>query len=301
MATEEISVLNVGGTNKSLKDTAARSTADAVTTAQEYDRQQLIEGYAGRSLASVFQAEIGDMNIWTWLRSRVQAANFAGLRIGDYIDVQVAEGANVPAQTVRYRIGAIDQYYQCGDQAKGHHIVMVPLAPVSVQGSKAVNTSFLKWRTTNDNNGTAAEKHPYLLSNLHDWEINDFLPALPAEVRNVIMPQRVLLSERYASSGKLTDDSGWSCADLGEIWSPSEIEVYGCLVWAGGYAAGFDSQFPIFNKTASRIAGGRVGWWLRSVVAGSASDVCDVGSGGNAGGNVPTLDWVRPLPCFLVG
>lgn len=298
----DISVLNVGSSAKNIKDTSARNSANAVTTAEEYDRQHNINAYAGRSLASVFANEIGSTDIYTWLRNRARNANFAGLRIGDYIDVPVSEGANVPAQTVRYRIGAIDQYYQCGDTAKGHHIVMVPKAPVSVKGDKASNTSYLQWRETNDNNGTAEEKHPYLCSKLHDWEINDFLPALPSTLQSAILAQRVLLEERYSSSGKLTEASGWSWADLGKIWSPSEMEVYGCPVWGSkGYSVGFDSQFPIFTDTASRIVGGRVHWWLRSVVGGSSSSACVVNSYGYASSTAPTNGWVRPLPCFLLG
>lgn len=298
----DISVLNVGGSAKNIKDTSARNSANAVTTAEEYDRQHNINAYAGRSLASAFASEIGSTDIYTWLRNRARNADFTGLRIGDYIDVPVAEGANVPAQTVRYRIGAIDQYYQCGDTAKGHHIVMVPKAPVTVKGDKASNTSYLQWRETNDNNGTSAEKHPYLLSKLHDWEINDFLPALPATLQSAIMSQRVFLEERYASGGGLTESSGWSRADLGKVWSPSEMEVYGCPVWGTkGYSVGFDSQFPIFTDTASRIVGVRVSWWLRSVVGGSASNVCTVSYDGVAAGYAPAGDWMRPLPCFLIG
>ena len=298
----DISVLNVGGSANNIKDTSARNSANAVTTAEEYDRQHNINAYAGRSLASVFANEIGSTDIYTWLRNRARNANFAGLRIGDYIDVPVSEGANVPAQTVRYCIGAIDQYYQCGDTAKGHHIVMVPKAPVTVKGDKASNTSYLQWRETNDNNGTSEEKHPYLCSKLHDWEINDFLPALPSTLQSAILAQRVLLEERYSSSGKLTEASGWSWADLGKIWSPSEMEVYGCPVWGSkGYSVGFDSQFPIYTDTASRIVGGRVYWWLRSVMGGSSSDACLVSSTGTASSAAPTNDWVRPLPCFLIG
>ena len=298
----DLSKFSIGGTAYNLKDTSARNSANAVTTAEEYDRQHIINAYGGRSLASVFASEIGSQSIYTWLRNRARNANFACLRIGDYIDVPITAGANVPAQTVRYRIGAIDQYYQCGDTAKGHHIVMVPRAPVSVTGSKAVNTSYLQWRDTNDNNGTADEKHPYLCSKLHDWEINDFLPALPSALQSAIMTQRVLLEERYSSSGKLTEASSWSWVDLGKIWSPSEMEVYGCPVWGSkGYSVGFDSQFPIFTDTASRIADHRVGWWLRSVMGGSSSNACCVSGTGPATSTAPTDDWVRPLPCFLLG
>lgn len=298
----DLSKFSIGGTAYNLKDSSARNTANAVTTAEEYDRQHNTNSYAGRSLASVFANEIGSTDVYTWLRNRARSANFAGLRIGDYIDVPITAGANVPSQTVRYRIGAIDHYYQCGDTAKGHHIVMVPLAPVSVTGDKASNTSYLQWRDTNDNNGTADEKHPYLVSKLHDWEINDFLPALPTALQNAIMAQRVLLEERYSSSEKLTESSSFSWADLGKVWSPSEMEVYGCPVWGTkGYSVGFDSQFPIFSDTASRIAGGRVIWWLRSVVGGSASGACSVSSSGSASYYAPASDWLRPLPCFLIG
>ena len=298
----DLSKFSINGTAYNLKDTSARNTANAVTTAEEYDRQHNTNSYAGRSLASAFANEIGSQSIHTWLRDRARNGNFAGLRIGDYIDVPITAGANVPSQTVRYRIGAIDHYYQCGDTAKGHHIVMVPLAPVSVTGSKAVNTSYLQWRDTNDNNGTADEKHPYLCSKLHDWEINDFLPALPSTLQSAIMAQRVLLEERYSSSEKLTESSSWSWVDLGKVWSPSEMEVYGCPVWGTkGYSVGFDSQFPIFSDTASRIAGGRVGWWLRSVMGGSSSSACNVDGYGAAGNYAPTNDWMRPLPCFLIG
>ena len=141
-----------------------------------------------------------------------------------------------------------------------------------------------------------------MCSKLHDWEINDFLPALPSTLQSAILAQRVLPEERYSSSGKLTEASGWSWADLGKIWSPSEMEVYGCPVWGSkGYSVGFDSQFPIFTDTASRIAGGRVGWWLRSVMGGSSSGACYVSGYGIAHNTAPASDWVRPLPCFLLG
>lgn len=43
----DISVLNVGGSAKNIKDTSARNSANAVTTAEEYDRQHNINAYAG--------------------------------------------------------------------------------------------------------------------------------------------------------------------------------------------------------------------------------------------------------------
>lgn len=294
----DVKTLNVKGTNYTMIDQTARDNATRAINNEEYDRQDSIGAFSGRSLASEFAEEIsGKGNVWTWLQGRVKAGNFAGLRIGDYVDVQVAQGANVNSQTIRYQIGAIDPYYQCGDSAKGHHIAMVPRTTVSVRGDKAVNTSYLPWRSTNDNNGTADVKNPYLCSLLHEWEIEDFLPALPAELQAVLMTQRVLLEERYSASGKLTEPSSWSWQDLGKIWSLSEVEVYGQNVWSKpGYGTGFDCQFPIFKQTKDRIMGSRVTWWLRSVSGSSSSDVCYVNNNGNANYNSPTNDWVRPRP-----
>lgn len=294
----DVKTLNVKGTNYTMIDQTARDNATRAINNEEYDRQDSIGAFSGRSLASEFAEEIsGKGNVWTWLQGRVKAGNFAGLRIGDYVDVQVAQGANVNSQTIRYQIGAIDPYYQCGDSAKGHHIAMVPRTTVSVRGDKAVNTSYLPWRSTNDNNGTADVKNPYLCSLLHEWEIEDFLPALPAELQAVLMTQRVLLEERYSASGKLTEPSSWSWQDLGKIWSLSEVEVYGQNVWSKpGYGTGFDCQFPIFKQTKDRIMGSRITWWLRSVSGSSSSDVCYVNNNGNANYNSPTNDWVRPRP-----
>lgn len=298
----DIAKLSINGTAYDLKDNSARNTANAAVSEANYNRQQSGNVYAGRSIAATFQGEIGSTNIYKWLQSRVRNANFEGLRIGDYIDVPITEGANVPAQTVRYMIGAIDQYYQCGDQAMMHHVIMVPRAPVSVKGDKASNGSYLQWRETNDNNGTVDEKHPYLVSKLHDWEINDFLPALPADLQAVLMTRRGLLEERYSSTTKLSESSSWSWAELGKVWSPSEMEVYGCVIWGTkGYSVGFDSQFPIFSDTAHRIMGTRVSWWLRSVPGVSSVYACYVSYGGNAGSYLPSHDWVRPRPCFLIG
>ena len=298
MAEETYSSLTINGTKKPIEDTAARKTANDVTAAEEYDRQHLTNSYAGRSLASVFAAEISAKgNIYAWLQSRVRSAVFTGLRIGDYMDVPTSDG-----KTIRYRIGAIDPYLYCGDTSKGHHIVMVPSAPVAVSGDMAVNGSYIMWNATATNQGTAEAKNPYLCSQLHDWEINTFLPTLPSELQAVMMNHRVLLEERYSSSGALTESNSWSWQDLGKVWSPSEMEVYGCPVWGTkGYSVGFDCQFPIFADTAARINGTRVTWWLRSVMGGSSSSVCIVHGNGHASYIAATYTWVRPLPCFLIG
>ena len=294
----DLSKIAVSGTTYNIKDESARESGTNGMNAAEYARQSGTDTYAGQSLAALFPAEIAKYaNVWAWLRARVRAANFSGLRIKDYIDVTLTNG-----NAVRYRIGAIDPYYYCADNAMGHHIVMVPSATVAVTGDYAVNGSYIMWNTTNTNQGTAENAHPYLVSNLHKWETEVYYPMLPQIVRDCILNPHSLLETRYSAAGALTASTSWAWADLGPVWSPSEMEVYGCPVWGTpGWSVGMDCQFEIFKQTKDRIQGSRITWWLRSVSGSSSSNVCNVSGYGAANCTSATTTWVRPLPCFLVG
>lgn len=260
------------------------------------------------------------------------------IRIGDYIDVTPTSGTVNRGNAMRYRVAGMGHNYQFGDAACPWAFWMVPDDPIDMTGSNyADNTSYIKWRDTADNNGTADEKHPYLLSKLHDWEINEFLPALPTALQNVLVNHHIQLEERYsasgaltrgniyatdealnystdealekrysangalAASGALTDSTGWSWVDAGKVFSLSEMEVYGCPVWGTrGWSVGEAAQIPLFRDSRYRIKV-RVSWWLRSVMAGSASSVCVVSGYGNASNPSATTPGVRPRSCFLIG
>lgn len=255
--------------------------------------------YTGAALASKFSLEIGSTHIATWLQSRVKAGNFEGLNIGDYVDIS-CDGVNM-----RYCIGAIDPYYNCGNPKKGHHIVMVPNSTWALSAAKdesyVTNSSYIAWNTTATNNGTSDEKHPYLNSNLHKWELEKMLPRFPQEWQDAMLSQRMLLEERTNASNNLTDSTGWSWADMGKIWSPSETEVYGNTVWGTkGWSVGLDCQFPIFKLSKDRIKVNMT-WWLRTPTSGSSSNVCCTHGEGYAHQNSATYTSVRPLPCFLIG
>ena len=275
-------------------------TAGEVAESSEYPYQLEAGLYKGRDLAATFSKEIsGYGDVWEWLQARTKAGDFSGIRIGDYIDITLTD--NVPFRAL---VAAIDPYFGCADTGheRGHHVVMIASEPVVVTGSYAVNDGYIKWNASATNQGTSSEKHPYLASQLHKWETEVFYNLLPQEVRDRITVHRALLEERYSSSGGLTESGGWSWADLGTVWSPSEMEVYGCTVWGTkGWSVGYDTQFPIFRNTKDRINGVRVTWWLRVVRGGSSSYVCHVGSDGAAGNSSASLDWIRPRPCFLIG
>ena len=278
--------------------------ADSVSAAQATAAEAAYGHYEGRALTQLLASEIGSGTVYDALHKRISAGNYSGLRVGDYMDEPLTATAGVTSQTsVRARIAHFDPYYQCGDNAKPHHIAFVTDAiAVAADAVGVANGSYLMWNTTNTNQGTADEKHPYLASNLKKWE-KLLEGCMPAGLMKYVLTQRVLLEERYSASGALDDSNSWSWADIGKLWSLSETEVYGQRVWGTqGYSVGFDCQFDYFKDTWHRLPGGsRVGWWLRSVGGGSPSNVCGVNGDGDANYYAATRDWLRPRVGFLLG
>ena len=295
----DISQEVINGTTYTMKDTSARATAAAVTTQEEYDRQQAANCYAGQSLITLLGASSFDDCI-SKLHARASAANFSGLRVGDYIDVACGDYG-----TRRFCIADFDPYYNMGDTAMGHHICFVDNAPVSIPSSDthACKTGTnLMWNTTATNQGTADEASPYLASGLHDWEINNFLPSFPTSLKNVMIERREWLETRYTAGQSLTASPGAAWKSLGKIWSFSEMEVYGTVVWGTpGYTVGISRQLEYFKNIKNQLTGGRVPWWLRSVSGSSASHVCNVNSLGTANYLSATHTHPRPRCGFLLG
>ena len=296
--------LVVGGQPLNVIDDTARSNAQTALNNAEYNRQGQIGKYGGQNIATILAGEIGSGSVYDALHKRIAAANFAGLRVGDYLDVPLVSASAVTTQqSARFLLAHIDPYLYCGDNSKGHHIAFVASAPIAVSSSYAgvTNSSFLPWNKTNTNQGTADIKNPYLCSQLKGWE-KAFEACLPEGLTKYILTQRVLLEERYSASGALTNSNNWSWQDIGKIWSLSEMEVYGCPVWGTpGYSVGFDCQFDLFKDTAHRLNGSRYTWWLRSVRGGSSASVCCVATIGNATCHDATYAWIRPRVGFLLG
>ena len=284
---------------------AAQGTADDAMTETERNALSLIGTYAGRDLSVVLADEIASgKTVYDALHARVQAGNYEGLRIGDYIDVALTDSTAVTASaTQRFLIAHFDPYRWCGDTAKGRHIAFVAATSIAVSSTypTVVNSSYVQWNTTATNQGSADDKHPYTISNLKAWE-TAFEACLPTALSNYLLTQRVILEERYSASGSLTDSNGWSWANIGKVWSLSETEVYGQCVWGTkGYSVGFDCQFDLFHDTAHRINNSRNAWWLRSAHSGSASGVCYVSSNGRASHISAADAGVRPRVGFLFG
>lgn len=294
-------------------------------TMKAYDRL-----YKGVDLEVKFASEIAQYgNVYAWLNARKNAGNYDGIHIGDYFHTSLKAGTiagySIPAQNFKCRIIGLNTYKSCADAAIGNMIY--------VSTDEVIDTP-IKWNPTDNNNGTNNIKSPWLASAMYAIlnGVNNYdatsgynkaahganggagiISLLPSELQAVLKQKRNILDERYSASGLLTGGSGWNWADMGKLWLPNEIEVYGCGIRSNvcqtqGFwfpEAGLSIQFPWFaNNCENRIkrnsSNGRCGWWLSSVASNTSTNVCIVNSYGNAGHNAATHASVYAPLCFCI-
>ena len=238
---------------------------------------------------------------WAALQARTQAGNFKGIRIGDFKTITLTTG-----EVVIMEVAGIDQYYRCGDIEIGHHIDFI--SRDCLAGTKVFND-------TNTNNGTAAEPNPWRASKLFQTlndETSGVFATLPGDLKACIIDKRALLESRYSAAGALESSTGWAWNNMGKLWVPTEVEVFGNTFWSDGDAGwtgggGCNLQYPIFYGGAKHIikgagnGGGRCTWWEASALRQSATNVCVVASYGDADGYVATNGGVYAPLCFRIG
>lgn len=203
-------------------------------------------------------------------------------------------------------VAGIDQYHRCGDIEIGHHVDFI--SRDCLAGTKLFND-------TNNNNGTEAEPNPWRASKLFQTlndETTGVIATLPADLKPCIIEKRALLESRYSAAGPLESSTGWAWNNMGKLWLPTEVEVFGNTFWSDGDAGwtgggGCNLQYPIFQGGAKHIikgagnGGGRCGWWEASALRQSSDYVCVVNYYGDAGHYWATHpDLYAPL-CFRIG
>lgn len=316
---------------------SASDTNIAATTAWVNDKldayMQMTNGiYDGVDLTSKFASEIGSDDVWTWLHNRISSTNFNGLHVGDYIPVTISAGTvgsdSVVAQTFNCQVAGIDTYYRYGSPSIGHHIDFI---------SKECCATEVKWNDSNCNNGTSSVNSPWLASKVYGWlngvnnagtaygsnavgisaEGKGLYQLLPSTLRARIIQKRQLLDDRYSSSGLVDYSSGWDWHDMGYLWLPNEIEVYGTQIRSNvtqqdGWwnpEANIGQTYPLWRVCQKArvkwLATGtylsRTSWWLSSAADNWTDGACLVGGDGVAGGSYTTRTGVRVPLCFRIG
>ncbi len=238
---------------------------------------------------------------WAALQARIQAGNFKGIHIGDFKTITLTTGEKVVME-----VAGIDQYHRCGDIEIGHHIDFI--SRDCLAGTKVFND-------TNTNNGTAAEPNPWRASKLFQTlndEATGVIATLPGDLKPCIIDKRAMLESRYSAAGALESSTVWAWNNMGKLWLPTEVEVFGNTFWSdcdAGWTGGggCNLQYPIFYGGAKHIikgagnGGGRCVWWEASARRQSATYACSVSGDGTAHANGATSGWIYAPLCFRIG
>lgn len=260
--------------------------------------------YDGVNIKDKFKGEMDYTEPWVWIQQRLAVRDISGLHINDYF---VAECKDNSGNSVTLQMQIADINHDLGfmdAEITAFHIDFI---------SKDLWPELHAWNKVNYNNGLEAEPNPWLCSDLYAWlnskkmrvpndttvnpsmadmdyTATGVLDKLPASLRNIIVERRDYPPRRYSNGGLLIDDNGWGpWKNIGKLWVPNEIEVYGQIAWGtrSSYNIGVTHQFPIFVDGRTRIKrpgtrNDRGSYWLRSTSSGSSSRATSVGSFGYA-------------------
>ena len=247
---------------------------DSILLADQYKTSpEGLEGYlsphrpdVGRDLVTV----LGAANFaaaFAALRTRADAGNFNGLRLGDYIDVSsmTIDGSAISNsnQRLRFEIAGFDTYLNVGyTPTSSHHILMISKNCVL---QKAMNS-------------TATSAGGYAASELCAYLNNQVKTGLVNAIG--ITPKTV---------NRLLDNKtewGWFAET---VFIPTEVEVFGHQAWSNnkGYSTGSSVQWPLFAAHPQmRIAnwnGSRCWWWEASPRTDDTANFCNCSLYGYAG------------------
>jgi hypothetical protein len=270
----------------------------------------------GVDLSGAHKGEIAEYaTVWDWIKARIQAGFFAGIQVGDYIPLTLSDG-----KAFKMEVAGIDTYYRYGNPAVGHHIDFI---------SHNCHPDAHAWNKANYNNGTTVSPHPWLASDLYAW-LNSLAmqvpneetanPALvsvnygttgvydklPAALQAVIVNKHMLLPIRYTAGALLTDDNSWNSVNVGKLWIPSEIEVFGYEHFGSknGYSGGGFQQYLIFVANMRQIKGSndsnRTVWWVLSAYGGDPWSIASVNGIGGSVSYIASQGNIRVPICFRI-
>jgi hypothetical protein len=297
---------------------------NSILSEQEILSQELNGTYEGTDLTVKFASENAaspyNGDPWAGIKARTTAGNFTGIHVSDYIPITCTNDVTLNAQ-----IAGINTYRYYGNIVVRNHIDWICKEPWPT--SHPVNK-------VNYNNGTAAQNHAWLASDLYlylnslsgdvpngtslnpetvtvnyteDGDEKGVYYYLPEQLKNVIIEKRFLLPKRYSASELLSDDNGSGWVNIGKLWLPDECEVYGMPVWGGkgGYSLGGSSlQYPLFAGNMNRLKfnknGNRISWWLLSPYSGDSENWCYVDNKGICNYNKASNPNIAAPVCFRI-
>lgn len=224
-----------------------------------------------------------------------------GIHIGDFKTFQLTTG-----EMVIMEVAGIDQYYKCGYTPNGHHVDFI---------SRDCLKDLKVFNDTDTNNGTAAEPNPWRASKLFQTlndETTGVFSTLPADLKPCIIQKQAALESRFSGTGVLKSSTGWAWNSMGNLWIPTEVEVFGNTFQSDGDTGrtgggGCNKQYPIFIGGTLHLikgngnGGNRCRWWEANAQRQSSTHVCYVSNDGTAGDAAATSGVTYAPLCFRIG
>ena len=236
--------------------------------------EKIVQGtYAGQSLNDKFGFGKSGSAVDTWLTARVGAENFAGMNIGDWIDINTGaftlggagtasagatdSDASLAATTRRFYVAGFNIYKGTGDTALTKNHVILCHLPTDF--TCQWNRSKTQGSYVNTNNGCSSITNPWKASkayavlngennastsgagnptgcNASNKGVLQMLTAAGLDSSH-LLNRRKFAETRYTSGSDLTDSTGSAWVDWGKIFAPSEVEVYGSPRHSAGKTA----------------------------------------------------------------
>jgi len=231
-----------------------------------------------------------------------------------------AGGYSISAQTFNAQIAGIDTYWGFGDAAIVHHIDFI---------TKTCMDTAIQWQPNDNNNGTADKANPWISSKLYavlngvnnystnaynsvahgvDASAGGILQLLPTALQDCMVQKRQLLESKYSVSGLLISSNSFAWADMGKLWLPNEVELYGAQIWSHVYSNSNAIQYPLFAGVAgckgrlkTNSISSRVSWWLATTLSGASTHACLLLSTGVASNTPCSSSSIYAPLCFRIG
>jgi len=295
-------------------ETKATDLAAAILIREQIDNHI----YPGRDLTTLFADEIaGYSDEWAWIKARIEAGDYSGININDYIPVIFPSTSRVNPM----RIMGIDTYYDSGvSPAVGHHIDFISTRPLVagtsmnlVQTNVGLGDPATVWTSTNMYhflNSLAGEVPNSQTGSVEtttvDYTADGVYYKLPQKIKDVIVDKYMYLVERKPSgTTRPTTNTGVNYLSAGKVWLPTEFEVCGA-VYGGDdkHSLAMAVQYPLFaHSISNRIkyySGNRQVWMTMTPDGSSATNFIGISDAGRVAAYSAALSRRAPV-CFRVG
>ncbi len=218
---------------------------------------------------------------WEELHEKVKTNDLDDVKTGDYKLLILSN-----REKLYMEVAGINTYTGYGEIPLGSHIDFI--------SRDCLKTAYAYNLKLTNSGG-------YVCSHLNMVLQTEILPLIPEELRHLIVGKRALVECKLGKRA-----TGWSWNDLGKLWLPSEIEVWGHGIFCEKpWGHGLTVQYPIFQNSVLHIVkrlgvdGDRYNWWIGNTAAGNSENFCHVGRFGLPNQNPATKEFGIPV-CFRI-